>query len=161
MEKKRVLEVTVDDASWVDKKHRGDYESVPKDELDFNNWWYLHGKLEDLVGYDKAYTTNCRSAGYSKQVINYACIKGGKVRELREDGNLLRYEMHLNGIVPVKVKGVEERCIGYFWTTEWGEAEYDGRLYEIWRQRGFVCLESDKEGREYALSKMRTKADSL
>lgn len=161
MEKKSVLEVTVDDASWVDKKHRGDYESVPKDELDFNNWWYLHGKLEDLVGYDKAYTTNCRSAGYSKQVINYSCIKGGKVRELREDGNLFRYEMHLNGIVPVKVKGVEEQCIGYFWTTEWGEAEYDGQCYEIWRQRGLVCLESDKEGREYALSKMRAKADSL
>lgn len=161
MENKNVLEVVVDDASWVDKKHRGDYESVPKDELDFNNWWYLHGKLEDLVGYDKAYTTNCRSAGYSKQVINYACIKGGKVRELREDGNLLRYEMHLNGIVPVKVKGVEEPCIGYFWTIVLTEVQYEGELYTIYRQRGLVCLESDQEGREYALTAFKEKRRDL
>lgn len=161
MEKKNVLEVTVDSVSWVDKKHCGDYESVPKDELDFNNWWYLHGKLEDLIGYDKAYTTNCKSAGYSRQQINYSCISGRKVRELREDGNLMRYEMHLDGIVPVKVKGVDERCVGYFWTKELTETEYEGKQYTIWQQRGLICLESDKDGREYALSAFKEKRDSL
>lgn len=160
MEKKNVLEVVVDNASWVDAKYTMDYDSIPRDELG-HGAWYLHGELESLVGYDIAYATNCKTAGYSRQTINYSCISGSKVCELREDGNLMRYEMHLDGIVPVKVKGVEERCVGYFWTVELTDAQYEGVSYTIYEQRGLVCLESDKEGREYALSAFKERRNHL
>lgn len=159
MKNKNVLEVVVDDASWVDAKYSTDYDSIPRDEIGFGGW-YLHGKLEDLVGYDIAYATNCRTAGYSRETINYSVIRGGKVVEL-EEGGKLRHEMHINDIVPVKVKGVEESCIGYFWTIVLTEVQYEGELYTIYRQRGLVCLESDQEGREYALTAFKEKRSDL
>lgn len=145
-----VLKMNVDGEPWVPKKYRGNYKAVPKDELDCNSWWYLHGKLESLVGYDKAYTTNCKTAGYAKETINWSSIGGNTVRELREDGRLTRWEMHVNGIIPVEVKGVKEPCVGYFWTEEWSPVWYEGISYPHWLQRGLVCLESDTEACAYA-----------
>ena len=27
-------------------------DDIPAEERDWNSWWYLHGELENLVGYD-------------------------------------------------------------------------------------------------------------
>ena len=146
----KTLKMCVDSESWVPKEFTGDYKSVPKDELDYNSWWYLHGELESLVGYDKAYTTNCKTAGYSKESINWSCIRGNNVAKVRDDEPITRWEMHVNGIIPVKVKGVDEICVGYFWTTEHSPVYYEGVPYPHWEQRGLVCLASDEKGRAYA-----------
>ena len=146
-----VLEMYVWDESWVPEKYHGAYDSVPKDELDRNSWWYLHGKIEKLVGYDKAYTTNCKSAGYSRETVNWSCIRGNnEVSELHDDGRLTRWEMYVNGIIPVRIKGVNELCVGYFWTIDYSPIIYENAKYPHWQQRGLVCLESDEEARDYA-----------
>lgn len=157
-----VLKMYVCNENWVPKKYRGSYKKlIPKDELDYNSWWYLHGELESIVGYDKAYTINCKSAGYSKETVNYSCICGNTVKELSSDGRLTRWEMHVNGIIPVQVKGVDEPCVGYFWTIEHSDIFYEGISYPYWDQRGLVCLESDVVGRKYAEECMRRNAEHL
>ena len=156
-----ILKFCVLDESWVDSKHKGDYKSVPKDDRGYNWWWYLHGELDCLVGYDKAYPINCKSSGNAKETINWSEISCSKVKQLRDDGNLTRWEIYINGIIPVQVKGVDKPCIGYFWTTNEHDIEWEGKKYPYWEQRGLVCLESDSEGRKYALEKLNEKTTVL
>lgn len=162
---KSVLKLCVDNVSWVPKEFAGTEEQYRKakedNELDFNSMWYLHGELESLVGYDKAWAINCKSAGYSLESINYSCISGGNVRELADDNKLTRWEMHVNDIIPVKVKGVDEPCLGYFWTIEYSPVYYEGKAYPHWQQRGLVCLKSDMEGRVYAMKCYEKRNDIL
>lgn len=156
-----VLKLCAYDEPWVESKYKGDYKSVPKDERGYNSWWYLHGELEYLVGYDKAYPINCKSSGNAKETINWSEISHSKVKQLRDDGNLTRWEIHINGIIPVQVKGVDKPCVGYFWTTNEHDIEWEGKKYPYWEQRGLVCLESDSEGREDALKKFQEKTTIL
>lgn len=159
--RKATLKMSVDDVAWVEKKYTSDYESVPKEELDHNSWWYLHGELESLVGYDKAFTLNCKSAGYSRETINWAILSGTRVKKLHEDGVATRFEMYVNGVIPVEVTGVTQPCVGYFWVTEEREVEFDGEYYPVWCQRGLVVLESDWESRKYAMEKMSERTTQL
>ena len=156
-----ILKLCVFDEPWVESKYKGDYKSVPKDERGYNSWWYLHGELDCLVGYDKAYPINCKSSGNAKETINWSEISHSKVKQLRDDGNLTRWEIHINGIIPVQVKGVDKPCIGYFWTTNEHNIEWEGKKYPYWEQRGLVCLESDSESRKYALEKLNERTTIL
>lgn len=148
-----VLKVVVDSVSWVSSRYTTPWEQVPEEQQDNNSWWYLHGKLCDRVGYDKAFTINCLDAGYSVDALNYASCCDGEVDETRDPENILHKEMRVNGIIPVKVKGIKEMCVGYFWTIERRPLRYNGKQYPCWEQRGLVCLKSDTEGRENALEK--------
>jgi hypothetical protein len=147
-----VLKVVVDCVSWVSSRYTTPWEQIPEDQQDNNSWWYLHGKLEDRVRYDKATAINCLDAGYSTDALNYAGYRGEEAK-IRNPENLLRKEMRVNGIIPVKVKGIKEMCVGYFWTIECRPLRYNGKQYPCWEQRGLVCLKSDTEGREDALRK--------
>ena len=152
---KPALKLCVDNVNWVPKEFAGTKKQYQKakqeNELDFNSMWYLHGELERLVGYDKAWAINCKSAGYSLESINWSYIRGENVFELADNNKLTRLEMHVNDIIPVQVKGVDEPCLGYFWTIEYSPVYYEGKAYPHWQQRGLVCLESDQKGRAYAM----------
>lgn len=149
-------------ADWrYNKKPEGtrEYEDIPVEELDWNNYWYLHGELESFVQYDKAYVTNCLSGGFSKETINYSCIIDDEVQSLAE--NMPKHAMCFDGIADVKIEGIDKPCIGYFWTDNYRTVAYQGESYQTWRQRGLVCFIDDKEGCEYAKKKMKEKSAAL
>ena len=102
-----------------------EYDDIPEDERDNNGWWYFHGKLEsDIVHYDKGWAANCKKLGLSKYSVAHK-----------------RWEMYYNGEILIKIEGVQELCIGYFWTSSFST---------WWDQRGLICLLSDTEARKHA-----------
>lgn len=115
-------------------------ENVPMEERDNAGFWYLHGKLEELLGFDKAIISNCKTLGISKP--------------FKYGDNLTTNKLYLNGIYPCEVEGIEEPCVGYFWATD----EVDGYR---WMQRGLVCLKSDETACQYAEKKMNEKSFSI
>lgn len=135
------------------------YEDVPKDERDNNSWWYLHGKLEDEVGFDKAFATNCKSAGYSKETLDWSSIKGNQVTEVFSETP--RLCIYANGEIPVEVEGIDKPCIGFFWTTEEKEIFWKYKSYPYWSQRGLVCFADDEKACEYARKKMKEKSNFI
>lgn len=155
-----VLHLCVCDESWVPPQYKGDYHSVPRDELDRNSGWYLHGELENLVGYDKAYTTNCKTMGHSRQSLDWHVIRGHEA-EVHDPDHPYRWGMYVNDIIPVQVQGVDEPCVGYFWTVDEPPITWHGQEFPLWCQRGLVCLESDTPARLYAGRKYQERAWSL
>ena len=153
------LKMIVDDVSWARIKSITKYEDVPEKERDNNNWWYLHGELEAIAGYDKATAINCYSLGISKETLHWSWIRGNEVQEVYDENPYFR--MHFNGVIPVEVEGIEEKCIGYFWTTRESEIYYKDKIYPYWEQRGLVCCVDDLESRDYAMKKMKEKSEIL
>lgn len=56
---------------------------------------------------------------------------------------------NINSIIDVKVEGIPEECIGFFWTSEMVPGDII--------QRGLVCLKSDREGCMWARDKYNKK----
>ena len=56
------------------------------------------------------------------------------------------HKMYVNGIIDVEIEGINEPCVGYFWTTYDKKIYWEGKAYDFWEQRGLVCLKSDEEG---------------
>jgi len=135
------------DGTLHNSKFKSENE-VPEDEMCHNSWWYLHGELENEVGYDKAITTNCNSAGYSKETIDWSMISGNIVEDVHQDRT--RPVMCINGEVPVEVEGIDKPCTGFFWTEEKPNIIWKGKEYPYWHQRGLVCFSDDKDACEYA-----------
>ena len=104
-----------------------------KGNTDNCGFWYLHGELENKCGYDKAIITNCKELGLYRDTI----IDKDKVEQ----------KMYANGAYECKVEGIDEPCVGYFYTTN----EHD----KTWIQRGLVCLKSDKDACQYAQKAMK------
>lgn len=123
--------------------------SIPKIELDNNSWWYIHGQLEKDLGYDKGCLINCLSLNVSKETVNWITIKDGKCNPRKY------YNMYFNGIIDIKVEGIDKPCVGYFWTEN--TTSYDKGSFQRWKQRGLICYKDDIEGREYALDKYLNK----
>ena len=132
------------------------YADIPEFERDHNPWWYLHGDLENYVGYDKAVTTNCYSGGFSKNTINWSDMEGNKVISVFDNTTIP--VIHINGIVQVRIEGICPPCIGYFWTIDEHEIYWNDIAYPYWKQRGLVCFEHDLESREFAFEKMKNKS---
>lgn len=155
--------------SWYDDN----YKSIIKKAEESNNvayadWWYLHGKLENIFGYDKASIINAKECPqYIRKLPNTS--------SLGSDGNIWKGKtsefefipyLYLNGIIDCEIIGVNEPCIGYFWTTNESPLEITNDSGEVfrdiyWHQRGLVCLKSDKEGCEYALKRYKEKVKFL
>lgn len=145
---KKVLKLIAD---WrYGKKPEGtkNWEDIPNEEKDWNSWWYLHGKLEDYVGYDKATATNCKSGGFAKETINWGEIVGDRVTSICDE--LPTHKMCIDGIVDVEIEGINKPCVGYFWTACHKTIYWEEKAYEFWEQRGLVCFKSDTESCEYA-----------
>ena len=132
-------------------------KDIPLEERDNNSWWYLHGKLEDFVGFDKATVTNCKSGGFARQTINWTESDGKEIHSVLNENPY--FEMYFNGIVKVEIEGIDRPCVGFFYTTSEQELVYKGKTFPYWKQRGLVCFADDIEACEYARSKM-TKRDS-
>lgn len=136
------------------------YENVLPEDRDNNSWWYLHGQLTDLVHYDKGTVINTREYGCAKETIGWKELDGDQVKSLHTLEPY--YEMYLNAAdIPVEIEGIEEPCIGFFWTTEEHSIWYKGKEYPYWKQRGLVCLVSDLESIEYARNKYERKESRL
>ena len=150
------LKMIVDDVSWIKIESTTKYEDVPEKERDNNSWWYLHGELESITGYDKATAINCYSLGISKETLHWSSISGRYVGEVFDEEPYFR--MYFNGIIPVEVEGIDKKCIGYFWTTDEHDILYKGRLYSYWCQRGLVCCVDDLEACKYAEKKMNERS---
>jgi len=157
MDKK--LKLIVDHEPWVDIPIITKLEDVPRKERDNNSWWYLHGELDEFVGYDKATAVNCFSIGVSKETLNWSSICGNKVEEVFDEEPY--YRMHLNGTIPVEIEGVDKECIGYFWTTDEHDIYYKDKAYPFWWQRGLVCFVDDTEACAYAQEKMNERTTFL
>lgn len=125
----------------------------------FSCGWYLHGKLEDMVGFDLARPINLVSMGYTKDTIDYAVVRGNTVEGVRSENP--RHIIHINSIIPVKCFSVEEPCVGYFWTIDMEDIIYRGNKYPNWMQRGLVCLKSDAQARNWARQKFQEKSVCL
>lgn len=132
------------------------YNSQINDHFRESNWFYLHGKLEDNCGYDRAIIINYNEIE-TKETINWETISGDKVTKC-----ISPYPVktnYLNGIYKVEIKDIEYPCTGYFWTTNEHtvyDEQNESHLY--WEQRGLVVADDDKEAVEYALNKYKTKA---
>lgn len=132
------------DSKWYRPENPGDYmddttrKYYSEHQYIVSSWWYLHGDLESIVGYDKGVfcnleefpllIKNCYFNG-NKEYFDVVCLK--------------------DGIYDVEVIGIKEPCIGYFWISN---------HYDIPECRGLVCLKSDKEGCEYAFKKYNEKS---
>lgn len=129
-------------------------------EWDNNPWWYFHGKLAIAVGYDKGHVINATKSNVSRISLfcNLVTNDTAKVWE----GTQVN-KMHLNGIVPCKVIGIEGDCIGFFWTTNEKSVVLAGTEQHIdyWDQRGLVVLKRDITAMEDAFYKYLLKADML
>lgn len=154
-QEKRVLRIVAKDFSK--RGYVGDInpDSIIAAQKDNNSWWYLHGKLEEMVGFDKAVAINCKDAGVS-QWTEYP-IEISDKREQFAFG----WQMKLDGMIAVKVEGIDEPCVGYFYTAPEYWKKSDGSYCKGWRQQGLVCLKSDKKACEYAYGKMVSKAITL
>ena len=130
-------------------------DDIPRNERDNNSWWYLHGELESLVGYDKAVVCNCKSGGFGKETIDWSEISGNEVLSVHSENTKMC--MHINGIVDVEIEGIDKPCVGYFWTDREKSIYWKRKEYGFWNQRGLVCFKDDEESCAYADKLMREK----
>lgn len=155
MEKKTIKIVSDKDEENLDL-----LSGIPQD-IQESSGWYLHGKLEEYLGYDlgSIYNLEELSEDLLETVVTTVLSSGAdKVKYVKRS--------HFNGIYPVEVLGVESPCIGYFWTTDEQDktvTDLDGtpKSFKIWKQRGLVVLESDLKGKRYAEDCYIRKKDSI
>lgn len=136
-----------------------DWQDIDLTERDNNSWWYLHGELEKLVGFDKATVTNCKSGGFAKETINWANIDGNEVTSVISEDPC--YQMYFNGEVNVEIEGISRPCVGFFYTSSEQPVYYKGKEYLFWEQRGLVCFSDDLNAVEYARSMMKQRSRNL
>lgn len=135
-----------------------------KFNLDRNSWWYLHGKLEKLCNYDKAVVLNLSEfPEYQGDTLKWTSIVGDIAEVTKFEENK---EIKINDIIPVQVIGINEPCIGYFWTTDERTVTAQckngrTRKFQHWCQRGLVCLKDDTEACKYAKEKYLKKTSHL
>lgn len=95
----------------------------------FGNWWYLHGKLESLIGFDCGV---------------FAKLPDELMTSYVDEDHGVVPTTNLNGVYKVRVAGVNRPCLGVFWTIDKGGKPV---------QRGLVCFAHDKYFLEHALSR--------
>ena len=137
-------------AYWNNPRPAGvqDPSEVPYIETDKSSWWYLHGELTKITGYDKAIVTNVKSGGFSKDTIDWEEIDGNKVKSVNSETPIP--VMCVTGVVPVKIDGIDRECLGYFWTDDVHKIRWKRKSWSYWTQRGVVVLKDNKEDVEYA-----------
>lgn len=130
------------------------------ENIEFDNaaWWYLHGKVEDKVGYDKGVIVNCNKLGISKDTVRWLEISGNECIEYKD---IPRKEMCFNGIIRCNVVGVNKDCLGFFYTNGMRKISYDKGEFDHWNQKGYVVAKSDTFGIVQALSMYLLKSDLL
>jgi len=124
-----------------------------ENEFGYSGRVYLHGKLEEMAGYDICQITikSLQETGLGKEE---AVVSGDKYdyRISRDkNGAVLRWWTPYipNAEIEVEVEGITEPCVGIFWLDPcWSgtEIEIDGKKeLAFWSQCGRICLKSDTE----------------
>ena len=143
------------------KDSRNLEQKVPLSGLEYGYNWYLHGKLENKVGFDKCFITNLTSFGHYEKYLDKFYLVHKINQETFDEKKVCCNRLKLNGIVPVDVEGIRERCMGFFWTVDEEPFEffYNGRRnWTKWDQKGLIILESDKEAFDYCYPLYFTKS---
>jgi hypothetical protein len=137
-------------AYWFKEKPEGarDCTEVPYLETDKSPWWYLHGELQEITGYDKAVVTNVKSGRFSKDTIDWIRIDGNQVKAVKS--GIPEPVMCVSGIVPVEIEGIPRECLGYFWVDDVRDVFWEEKPWNYWKQRGVVVLKDNKDDVEYA-----------
>ena len=113
------------------------YEMFHNDDIVLTNWWYFHGDLQAKIGYDGGF------------IMNYEELPLIEKKEKPYRSNVETVYVTIeDGVYEVKVHGIDEKCIGYFWNADFG-------------LRGLVCLESDYDSRQDAMNKYIEKPEIL
>ncbi len=126
-------------------------------EFDNNSWWYLHGKLESKVHYDKA-TILANKAGDSIDTVRWYSISGDKCDSYSDKPHK---QMYVNGIRRCNVVGIHGDCLGFFWTADERTIYYDKGTFSKWEQRGLVVQRNDRMSVLYAYHKYLMKHECL
>lgn len=149
------------------------YNNVPKEireivesrKYSHCSGWYLHGHLEDEMGYDIADFYDVPNE-LLKESADWCTIKGRRDKhgkaygELRSDKKTL--VPHINGVYECEVYGTDVPCVGYFWTTDEQDVDFgNGIVKPVWKQRGLVVFFNDGDANAYARSKMSTRCEFL
>ena len=121
--------------------------------LDNASWWYLHGELEMVEGYDKGVIYNMDEfPELQKDVITWNTIDGdiAKVRRIER-----HKELFFTGIMPVEIYDNPEPATGFFWVEGKQKVKavnLKGMIteFEIWKQKGLVVFDSDPKGMKEA-----------
>lgn len=110
-----------------------------------SNWWYLHGKLQDNVGFDK---------GIMLDNEQLKCLV-----YTDKDISKVYKEWYLeDGIYDIQIVQIDEPCKGYFWTEFRKFGNIEGVVPIM---HGLVCYADDKEANEYAYKKYYEKSEIL
>ena len=108
-----------------------------------SNWWYLHGKLEEDVGYDKA-----------------LMLDNDQLKSLKytDKDNSKEYEIYYlpDGIYDVMVD--DKPCNGYFWTIFSACKNIDGIVPNM---HGLVCYKDDEKSNKYAYRKYNERTEYI
>lgn len=160
MSKSKVLKM-IADWRFSSNKPVGTREwgDIDPSERDNNSWWYLHGELQNYVGFDKATVTNCNTGGFGKETIYWTDISGNKVISIASEDPQI--QMYFNGEVDVEIEGIDKLCKGFFYVTNEHKIYYKDQEYLYWEQRGLVCFADDTKACEYAKKKMNQKSQIL
>ena len=149
------------------------YNNVPKEireiveshKYSHCSGWYLHGRLEDEIGYDIANFYDVPNE-LLKESADWCTIRGSRNEygkaygELRSDKKTL--VPHINGVYECEVYGTDVPCVGYFWTTDEQDVDFgNGIVKPVWKQRGLVVFFNDGDANAYARSKMSTRCEYL
>ena len=115
-----------------------DYDNLTKSLYDdpgiiLFNFFYLHGDLEQDLGYDKC------------EIMNFGDLDIIYHPETYKDSTIITIS---DGIYDVKVVGIDKPCIGYFWNVNN-------------QQRGLICYKTDFESCNYAMKKFNERATWL
>lgn len=102
-----------------------------------SGWWYLHGELEDKVGYDKGAFLNLEE---DMVEIENCYFKG--------NDKYFNVVLLKDGIYDVEVIGFDRPCVGYFWID---------RKYNTPECRGLICFKDDTSAVMYARQKYTEK----
>ena len=149
------------------------YNNVPKEireiveshKYSHCSGWYLHGRLEDEIGYDIANFYDVPSE-LLKESADWCAIRGSR-NEYGKAYGVLRSDKktlvpHINGVYECEVYGTDVPCVGYFWTTDEQDVDFgNGIVKPVWKQRGLVVFFNDGDANAYARSKMSTRCEYL
>lgn len=142
------------------------YNNVPKEireivksnKYPHSGGWYLHGQLEDEMGYDIASFYDVPKE-LLKESADWKTIRGIR-GELRSDKKTM--VTHINGVYECEVYGTDEPCLGYFWTVDEKEIDFgNGIVKPVWQQLGLIVFSNDRDANAYARSKMSEKSELI
>ena len=141
MNKLKITAETVDGNLY--KSQYNSFSAIDPKERDNCSWWYLHGKLQKKIGYDKGIVTNAFTAGYSEETIDEGYWYDCESNHIIPDKNkLIINKLKLNGIVPVEVEGISKLCTGFFWISKERTISIP-EPHKIWTLRGLVIFQDD------------------